>query len=95
VPAAIHGGGRFYNFLKECFMKKMVFCVIPVMYNNLYLKGLADLKTGRYWTSFAGYKDDVLERIFYIDFSDSSEKNFSMIWNLPAARCQVRAVRQF
>jgi hypothetical protein len=65
------------------------------MYNNLYLKGLADLKTDRYWTSFVGYKDDIYERIFYIDFSDGSEKNFYMIWNLPTARCQVRAIRQF
>jgi hypothetical protein len=65
------------------------------MYNNLYLKGLADLKTERYWTSFVGYKDDVYEQIFYIDFSDGSEKSLYMIWNLPTARCQVRAVRQF
>jgi hypothetical protein len=65
------------------------------MYNNLYLNKLADLKTDRYWTSFVGYKDDIWERIFYIDFSDGSEKNFSMIWNLPTARCQVRAIRQF
>jgi hypothetical protein len=31
VPAAFHGGGRFYNFLKECFMKRMVFCIIPLI----------------------------------------------------------------
>jgi TolB-like protein len=65
------------------------------MYNNLYLQGLGDLKTDRYWTSFVGYVNDIWERIFYVDFSDGSEKNFSMIWALPDARCQVRAIRQF
>jgi hypothetical protein len=65
------------------------------MYNNLYLRGLGDLKTDRYWTSTVGYVNDVWERIFYVDFADGSENNFSMIWNLPDARCQVRAVRQF
>jgi TolB-like protein len=65
------------------------------IYNNLYLRGLADLKPDRYWTSFVGYANDIWERIFYVDFADGSEKNFDMIWNLPAARCQVRAVRQF
>jgi TolB-like protein len=65
------------------------------MYNNLYLKGHGDLKTDSYWTSYVGYKDDIWERIFYVDFSDGSENNFSMIWNLPTVRCQVRAIRQF
>jgi hypothetical protein len=65
------------------------------MYNNLYLKGLGDLKPDSYWTSTVGYVNDIWERIFLVDFSDGSEKNFSMIWNLPDAKCQVRAIRQF
>jgi TolB-like protein len=65
------------------------------MYNNLYLQGRGDLKPDGYWTSYVGYENDIWERIFYVDFSDGSERNFSMIWNLPTARCQVRAIRQF
>ena len=65
------------------------------MYNNLYLQGLGDLKPGRYWSSTVAYANDVWERIFYVDFVDGSEGNFSMIWNLPGERLQVRAIRQF
>jgi TolB-like protein len=65
------------------------------MYNNLYLQGLADLKTDRYWTSYIGYKDDIWERVFYVDFADGSERNFDLIWRVPEAKCQVRAIRQF
>ncbi|MDR0441986.1 MAG: DUF1566 domain-containing protein [Treponema sp.] len=60
------------------------------MYNNLYLQGLADLKSANYWSSSVMYV-----YVYFLDFSDGSEKSINAAWSPPNERYQVRAIRRF
>jgi len=65
------------------------------MYNNLYLKGLGDLRPTVYWSSWIGrIWPSAADQVSVIDLSNGSE---SLWWQsqIGNARYQVRAIRRF
>ncbi len=63
------------------------------MYNNLFVKGLGNLKNDIYWSSYV-YRD-IWTFIDYVDFADGSEDHAMGGTGASNTKHQVRAIRQF